>query len=178
MKFLISFANICCIVILYFLFKISNYNDFIIRTTNKQYNGTGAEIEIDQLQNNTITYIIIILIFTIYGCTIGSFSNYFILRYMRLIEDEQNSYTPHCRNLVDWYKDMAFVTRNLIVFLSIVVIVFAIIFKYDLFLIYAIFVAVTGAFGLSTWLVNVGESFCTLLSKVLCCRCCIKKTRL
>lgn len=178
MKFLISFANICCIVILYLLFKISNYNDFIIKTTNKEYNKTGAQIEIDDLQNNTLTYIIIVTIFTVYGCTIGSFSNYFILRYMRLIEDEQNNYTPQCANLVDWYKDMAFITRNFIILILIIVVILAILFKYDLFLIYCIFVTVTSAFGFLTWGINVGESFCTLLSKVLCCRCCVKKTRL
>lgn len=176
MKFLITFSNLCCIIILYFLFKISNYNDFIIKTTNKQYNQTGAEIEVDELQNNTITYIIIVTVFTVYGCTIGSFSNYFILRYMRLIEDEENNYTPHCRNVVDFYKDMAFITRNLLVVLIIIIIMLAILFNYDLFLIYVVFIAVTAAFGFTTWMVNVGESFCTLLSKVICCRCCSRKT--
>ena len=177
MKFLIGFSNIVCIVILYFLFKISNYNDFVIQTTNKQFNTTGATLEMDDLQSNTITYILIIVVFTLYGCIIGTFSNYFILRYLTLIGDEENNYNSTCSNLVDWYKDLAFIFRNGLVLLILICIILAVIFHYDLFLIYVIFVGITAALGLSTWVTNLGEKMCKIVSKILCCHCCKRKTR-
>ena len=172
---MLMFCNICTIVLLYYFYTISNYNHLLIETKNEKYNSTGIEYQLDHLENNPLTYVLMLLIFTVIGCTVGSFSNFYLFNLIRPNKDERINYCPKLQN---FWEETGVIVRTLIIVLIVVGLIISIGFHWGYFIIYCIFLGVTAILGFLTSFVQVAEILVNCFLSIICCRCCQARERL
>lgn len=160
---------------LYIFYIHSNYNDLTIESKNEAYNNTGIEYHLDHIENNVLGYVSLIAIFTVIGCVVGSFSNFYLLNLVYPTKDERIVYCPKLQNC---YEETGVILRITILIVLIVGTIIAKVLKCDNFIIFCVLLGITAILGVLTSFVQVMEAIIKCILYVVHCKCCRKRSKL